>query len=275
MHPRSIRVVILTSVAILTIAVMAVFLVPRALASNTFSDVPDSHFAHDFITWLFDNGITAGFPDGTYRPNNNVTRAEMAVFLIKQVAGQDTAGPVTDADKLDGLDSTAFLGVTGKAVDSDKLDGLEANDLVRAAQGFLGVNLTANGSGVVLTMTAPLDGGFLVTLSANCVSFSGTTNTAWDVDITVAGSVAHTRGILLEFNHADDTYDPYDGSATTAFVSVTAGTHDIGWSASRLFGDGSFDCDMAETALFVPFGSDGMTPLTVIPGTSGIGGSDK
>jgi hypothetical protein len=81
MHPRSIRVVILTSVAILTIAVMAVFLVPTALASDAFSDVPDSHWAHDFISWLFYNGLTSGYPDGTYRPDNNVTRAEMAVFL--------------------------------------------------------------------------------------------------------------------------------------------------------------------------------------------------
>ena len=108
MHPRSIRVVILTSVAILTIAVMAVFLVPRALASDAFPDVPDSHWAHDFIKWLSDNGITSGFPDGTYRPDNNVTRAEMAVF-VQQVAGAGSAGPVTDADKLDGLDSSAFL----------------------------------------------------------------------------------------------------------------------------------------------------------------------
>ena len=107
MHPRSIRVVILTSVAILTIAALAVFLVPTALAVDAFPDVPDSHWAHDFIKWLFDNGITSGFPDGTYRPDNNVTRAEMAVF-VQQVAGAGSAGPVTDADKLDGLDSTAF-----------------------------------------------------------------------------------------------------------------------------------------------------------------------
>ena len=93
MHPRLKRGVILGSVAILTIAALAVFLVPRALASNTFSDVPDSHFAHDFITWLFDNGITAGFPDGTYRPNNNVTRAEMAVFLLSKLRAKTPPAP--------------------------------------------------------------------------------------------------------------------------------------------------------------------------------------
>jgi hypothetical protein len=32
----------------------------------------------------------------------------------------------SDADKLDGKDSTAFLGTTGKAADADKLDGLDS-----------------------------------------------------------------------------------------------------------------------------------------------------
>jgi len=108
MHPKYRRFVILASIAILTITVLAVFLVPTALASHIFPDVPDSHWAHDYISWLFNNGITSGFPDGTYRPDNNVTRAEMAVFL-QQVAGAGTAGPVTDADMLDGVDSSAFL----------------------------------------------------------------------------------------------------------------------------------------------------------------------
>ncbi|MCK4827346.1 S-layer homology domain-containing protein, partial [bacterium] len=31
---------------------------------------------------LYDQGITGGYPDGTYRPENQVSRAEMAVFLV-------------------------------------------------------------------------------------------------------------------------------------------------------------------------------------------------
>ena len=39
-------------------------------------------------------------------------------------------GKVADSDKLDGQDSTAFLGATQKAADSDKLDGLDATNLL-------------------------------------------------------------------------------------------------------------------------------------------------
>jgi hypothetical protein len=72
---------------LVTRAEMAVFLLnamgvsPPAIDNSTpFSDI-NGHWAEIFIEELFDQGITGGYPDGTYRPENRVTRAEMAVFL--------------------------------------------------------------------------------------------------------------------------------------------------------------------------------------------------
>ncbi|HNB35049.1 MAG TPA: S-layer homology domain-containing protein [Anaerolineales bacterium] len=63
------------------------FLVGRASAAPTAATgcFPDtnSHWAETFICWLKDNGITTGYGDGTYKPDNSVTRAEMSVFLQK------------------------------------------------------------------------------------------------------------------------------------------------------------------------------------------------
>jgi len=73
---------------LVTRAEMAVFLlkgigvIPPALdGSHPFTDVA-GHWAEIFIEELYDQGITGGYPDGTYRPENRVTRAEMAVFLV-------------------------------------------------------------------------------------------------------------------------------------------------------------------------------------------------
>ena len=73
---------------LVTRAEMAVFLLkgigvtPPALdGSHPFTDVA-GHWAEIFIEELYDQGITGGYPDGTYRPENRVTRAEMAVFLV-------------------------------------------------------------------------------------------------------------------------------------------------------------------------------------------------
>lgn len=51
-------------------------------ATGCFPDT-NGHWAETFICWLKDNGITSGYPDGTYGPGNNVSRAEMSVFLQK------------------------------------------------------------------------------------------------------------------------------------------------------------------------------------------------
>ena len=57
-----------------------------------FSDVPDSHPSREFIEWLAVNGVTTGFPDGTFRPTQTVTRDAMAAFLYR-LAGQPTFSP--------------------------------------------------------------------------------------------------------------------------------------------------------------------------------------
>lgn len=48
-----------------------------------FSDVKASHWANDAIAAMFENDLTVGYPDGTYRPSNPTTRAEFSMFLAK------------------------------------------------------------------------------------------------------------------------------------------------------------------------------------------------
>ena len=84
-----------------TRAEMAVFLKKGIHGSTYTPPAPDGgvfidtvgHWAEAWIEDLFDEGITAGFPDGTYRPENNVTRAEMAVFLLKAEHGSSFTPP--------------------------------------------------------------------------------------------------------------------------------------------------------------------------------------
>jgi hypothetical protein len=52
-----------------------------------FSDVPQSDPFHDFVEKVLRNGITAGCGGGNYCRNNPVTRAQMAVFLLKAEHG--------------------------------------------------------------------------------------------------------------------------------------------------------------------------------------------
>ena len=49
----------------------------------SFIDVPPGHPFETEIGWLASTGITTGYPDGTFRPSNPVTRQAMASFLYK------------------------------------------------------------------------------------------------------------------------------------------------------------------------------------------------
>lgn len=79
---------------LVTRAQMAVFL-EKAIHSQTFapSDVPPTfddtvgHWAEDWIEALKTDGITSGCGDGNYCPDSPVTRAQMAVFLLKSKNG--------------------------------------------------------------------------------------------------------------------------------------------------------------------------------------------
>lgn len=54
------------------------------LAATKFKDIPNpqSHWAYDTVYWAVDNGLTKGYQDGTFKPNNYVTEAEFLALLL-------------------------------------------------------------------------------------------------------------------------------------------------------------------------------------------------
>ena len=85
--------------AVLTILTAIMFAVP-AIA---FPDVNTDHWAAKQIELLNEQGVVVGYPDGTFKPDENVTRAEFASMAIKALGQEHTtiAQPVkfTDIDK--------------------------------------------------------------------------------------------------------------------------------------------------------------------------------
>ncbi|WP_345323195.1 S-layer homology domain-containing protein [Candidatus Villigracilis proximus] len=94
---------------------MAVFLLkgihgasytPPAINGATgFADVAANHWAAAWIKQLAAEGITSGCGGGNYCPDTTVTRAQMAVFLLKAKNGSSYAPPAVGG-------STSFNDVT-------------------------------------------------------------------------------------------------------------------------------------------------------------------
>lgn len=112
--------------ALLSVAVIAFGVMP-ALA---FPDVSKDYWAASQINLLSEQGVIVGYPDGTFKPDANVTRAEFAAMAIRALGQQHTkiAQPITYAD----VDENywAYQDIQ-KAVYFDLISNSKENDLFR------------------------------------------------------------------------------------------------------------------------------------------------
>lgn len=92
---------------------------------STLTDVPAGHWAKDAIDRLVSQGIILGYPDGTYRGTQNLTRYEAAV-IIARLLDQVRTGTVT-------IDNTETLTALQNAIQELAADltalGVRVSDL--------------------------------------------------------------------------------------------------------------------------------------------------
>lgn len=55
---------------------------PQQQTSQSFSDVPSTHWAFDYIGEMAQREVISGYPDGRFLPENQVTRAEFAKIMV-------------------------------------------------------------------------------------------------------------------------------------------------------------------------------------------------
>ena len=92
-----------------------------------YSDMEETHWAYKQIKTLSDSGVLVGYPDGTFKPDENVTRAEFASMAIKALGQEHTniAQPVsfTDIDSsfwaYDAIQKAVYFDLISNEKDTD------------------------------------------------------------------------------------------------------------------------------------------------------------
>lgn len=74
--------------------VLALFLLTTSVAAADFPDVPSTHWAHAQVG-LLSSEIT-GYPDGTFRPEKSVSRAEFINLFVRLAYQQELQGKTDD-----------------------------------------------------------------------------------------------------------------------------------------------------------------------------------
>ncbi|WP_407570857.1 S-layer homology domain-containing protein [Deinococcus altitudinis] len=129
---------------------------------TTFTDVPAGHWAKDAVDLIVQKGLIQGFPDGTFRGNENLTRYQAALIFYRLLqSGTLSSGTVTTTDTTtiaNGMQevATELASVSSRVTD---LETLTADQQTRiAALETQIATLTANGTGSDTTaLTARID----------------------------------------------------------------------------------------------------------------------
>ncbi|MGM0603923.1 MAG: S-layer homology domain-containing protein, partial [Bacillota bacterium] len=67
----------------ISIALLLVVALAMPAFGASFTDVPSNHWAYDAINKLVSAGVIEGYPDGTFRGDQDMTRYEMAVMISR------------------------------------------------------------------------------------------------------------------------------------------------------------------------------------------------
>jgi hypothetical protein len=83
---------------------------PLEVSSTTFTDVPDTYWAYDFIERLYNAGITSGCSTSPmmYCPTASVSRAQMAIFILRGMHGSAYVPPAATGTVFSDVSTSTF-----------------------------------------------------------------------------------------------------------------------------------------------------------------------
>ena len=176
----------------------------RGAVTTAFTDVAPGNSNILFINYLSSRGIIGGFPDGTYRPGEGLTRAEAAAVLAKAAGLAQSSGASSFSD----VSSHWAAGVINAAAAAGMITGypdgtFRPDAMVTRAEGitmFLGLSKQPD-PGVALPLLEDVSGGHwaartvAIGLASGMVGLGGK-NFFPDSSLS-RGDMARILGVLL------------------------------------------------------------------------------
>ncbi|MEI8377825.1 MAG: S-layer homology domain-containing protein, partial [bacterium] len=72
-----------------SLAILSMLFLNNIAKAQDYTDITPTHWAYNYVKLLSDDGVVVGYPDKTFRPDNNITRAEFATMAIKALKQQN------------------------------------------------------------------------------------------------------------------------------------------------------------------------------------------
>lgn len=181
-----------------------------------FPDVKSSDWFYNFVETTFNHGVVAGYPDGTFKPDNNINRAEAAkmVFLsmnpVKKGFTLDSAAAAS-LTKVELIFSANVDKVTAETVANYTIEDANGNPLVVSAASAVSADT------VDLTVATQTKGKVYYVTVKNVKSEAGDTLSNTD-SVSFLGYGADVTGGALNVSLSTET--PVSGSVPSGATGV-------------------------------------------------------
>lgn len=163
---------------------------PTTETSGIFTDLPSGHWSESCVQKLMDKGIVSGDPSGTFRPDDNVNRAEfikmMIMAIYPELKDNNEKNCYNDVNETDW-----FAGFVCAADSKNIVQGYDGN-LFKPSQ-----NMTRAEATAVLVKTLGLP------VSANAYAFFNDVTVVWQIEYINAAYQAD-----LVSGYSDNTFRP-------------------------------------------------------------------
>ncbi len=102
--------------------------------AGSFSDVPENHWAYEVITKMNKSGVISGYPDGSFKPNDSISRAEFAKILVLSLS-LNSGSSISFEDVPNSHWANEVIGIAGNYMDYHSVGGIKyyypANNAMR------------------------------------------------------------------------------------------------------------------------------------------------
>ena len=189
-------------------------------AADAFTDLPPSHWAHDAVHELVSSGVLDGYPDGSFRGKNLVTRYALAVTLARALQqmqggkiGNVAQGDLATLEKLirEFSDELSMLGVKTASIEERLRGQGEAIDALKMRVDEVEKKKNKDDKDIFLK-----DGEIRIVgyNKENLNNFATTIlNLGFKVEDKVAGHVGLQYNNTFDQNLGNDVFDTYEAYA--------------------------------------------------------------
>lgn len=208
--------------SVLMSAFLLFSLVPLTQAQTTsFKDVPSSYTFYEEIQYLVDLEIITGFEDGTFKPNQAVTRAQAAIMLGR-------------ASGLNGEQKTTiFSDVPASSVASGYIqEAFEWDIILGYPDGTFRPNESVTRGQMAILLSRTFDLEWLLEMEENTES-----NVSFK-DVSVASAaypyISQLVNAGITYGYEDNTFKPNEAVTRGQFSAFMSRTYDY---MEQLYGD--------------------------------------